>query len=57
MVEYDKQCLRYRWFLLFKKIEKILPTLFNQIYLFDLINIKYNRSKVINSKFRKNQQN
>ena len=47
MVEYDKQCLRYRWFLLFKKIEKILPTLFNQIYLFDLINIKYNRSKLL----------
>ena len=41
MVEYDKQCLRYRWFLLFKKIEKkMLPSLLNQIYLFDLINIK-----------------
>ena len=47
MVEYDTQCLRYRWFLLFKKIEKILPSLFNQIYLFDLINIKYNRSKLL----------
>ena len=32
---------------IFKKIEKILPSLFNQIYLFDLINIKYNRSKLL----------
>lgn len=47
MVEYDKQCLRFRWFLLFKKIEKILPSLFNQIYLFDLISIKYNKTKLL----------
>jgi hypothetical protein len=47
MAEYDKQCLRYRWFFLFKKVEKILPSLFNKLYLFDLINIKYKKSKLL----------
>ena len=47
MTEYNKQCLRYRYFLLFKKLEKILPSLFNKIYLFDLFNIKYKKSKLL----------
>ncbi len=47
MVEYNKQCLRYRYFFLFKKTEKILPRLFNRAYLFDLINIKYKKSKLL----------
>ena len=47
MVEKDKQCLRYRYFLLFKKVEKILPLLFNRMYLLDLINVKYKKSKLL----------
>jgi hypothetical protein len=41
MVEYDKCCLRYRYFIIFKSIEKFL------VYLLDLINIKYQKSKVL----------
>tara|TARA_Y100001936_G_scaffold218660_1_gene231476 strand:+ start:142 stop:969 length:828 start_codon:yes stop_codon:yes gene_type:complete len=47
MVEYDKQCLRYRYYFFFKKIEKFLPNLFNKLYLFDLINIEYKKSKLL----------
>ena len=47
MVEYNKQCLRYRYFFLFKLVEKLLPGLFNKIYLFDLINIKLKKSKLL----------
>ena len=47
MAEYDKQCLRYRYFLLFKKIEKILPSLFNKLYLFDIFDIRYKKSKLL----------
>ena len=41
MVEYDKYCLRYRYFIIFKSIEKFL------VYLLNLINIKYQKSKVL----------
>jgi hypothetical protein len=47
MVEYDKQCLRYRYFFLLKKLEKIFPSLFDKLYLFDLININYKKSKLL----------
>ena len=47
MIEYNKQCLRYRYFFLFKLVEKFLPRLFNQIYLFDLVNIKLKKSKML----------
>ena len=47
MAEYNKECLRYRWFFLFKKIQKILPSFFNKLYLFDLININYKKSKLL----------
>ncbi len=41
MVEFNKYCLRYRYFIMFKKIEKIL------IYLFNFIGIKCEKSKVL----------
>jgi hypothetical protein len=44
MVEYDKYCLRYRYFLIFKIIEKFL------VNLFDFINIKHKKSKVLTPK-------
>lgn len=47
MVEYNKQCLRYRYFFLLKKVEKIIPSLFDKLYLFDLININYKKSKLL----------
>ena len=47
MVEYDKQCLRYRYFFFFKKLEKIFPSLFDKLYLFDLINIDYKKTKLL----------
>jgi hypothetical protein len=47
MTEYNKQCLRYRYFLLFKRIEKIIPSLLNKLYLFDFINVKYKKSKLL----------
>ena len=47
MVEYGKHCLRFRWFFLFKKVEKILPSIFNKLHLFDLFDIKYKKSKLL----------
>ena len=41
MVEYDKYCLRYRYFLVFKKLE--IPL----IHLLDLMKIKFQKSKVL----------
>ena len=41
MVEYDKYCLRYRYFFVFKKLEKIL------IFFLDLIKKKFQKSKVL----------
>ena len=41
MVEYDKYCLRYRYFLIFKTLEKFL------FYLFDFLNLKYEKSNVL----------
>ena len=41
MVEYNKYCLRYRYFFLFKLIEKFL------IYLFNYLNIKFEKSNVL----------
>ncbi len=41
MVEYKKHCLRYRYFLMFKKIEKFLVNLFN------LFNIKSIKSELL----------
>ena len=41
MVEYNKYCLRYRYFIFFKKIEKLL------LYMFDLFKIKYQKSNVL----------
>ena len=41
MVEFNKYCLRYRYFFLFKKVEKIFPVLFN------FFNIKYKKSKLL----------
>ena len=41
MVEYNKYCLRYRYFFLFKLIEKFL------IYLFKYLNIKFEKSNVL----------
>jgi hypothetical protein len=41
MVEYDKHCLRYRYFFVFKKLEKFI------IYLLDFLKIKYEKSKVL----------
>tara|TARA_Y100000768_G_scaffold379669_1_gene355713 strand:+ start:836 stop:1657 length:822 start_codon:yes stop_codon:yes gene_type:complete len=53
MVEYNKKCLRYRYFFLFKLVEKILPKLFNKIYLSDLINIKFKKSKLLKPSLEK----
>ena len=47
MVEYDKQCLRYRYFFFLKKLEKIFPSLLDKLYLFDLINVNYKKSKLL----------
>ena len=47
MVEYNKSCLRYRYFFFLKFVEKFLPNLFNKIYLFDMINIKLKKSKLL----------
>lgn len=47
MIEYNKECLRYRWFFIFKIIEKILPILFNQLNLLDLIHINYKKTKLL----------
>ena len=41
MVEYDKYCLRYRYFIVFKKLEKLL------VYFLDLMKIKFKKSKVL----------
>ncbi len=41
MVEHDKYCLRYRYFFVFKKLEKPL------VYLLDLMKIKFQKSKVL----------
>lgn len=41
MVEYDKFCLRYRYFFVFKKIEKLL------FFLLNSINVKNENSKVL----------
>ncbi len=41
MAEYNKHCLRYRYFFLIKKIEKILINFFNRI------NIKYRKSSLL----------
>ena len=41
MVEYDKYCLRYRYFVIFKLFEKFLS------YLLDLMSIKYKKSKAL----------
>lgn len=41
MVEYDKYCLRYRYFIVFKKLE--IPL----IHLLDLMKIKFQKSKVL----------
>jgi hypothetical protein len=41
MVEYDKYCLRYRYFFVFKKLEKLL------VYLLDFMKIKFQKSKVL----------
>ena len=53
MVEYNKKCLRYRYYFFFKLIEKILPSLFNKVYLFDLINIRFKKSKLLIPKLNK----
>ncbi len=47
MVEYNKKCLRYRYFFLFQLMQKTLPSLFNKAYLFDLINVKFKKSKLL----------
>ena len=41
MVEYDKHCLRYRFFFLLKKLEKLFP------YIFNLMNLKYEKSNIL----------
>lgn len=41
MVEYDKYCLRYRYFLMFKVLGKFLS------YLLDFMSIKYKKPKVL----------
>ena len=41
MVEYNKYCLRYRYFLIFKNIEKFL------LYFLDIFKIKFKKSKVL----------
>ena len=41
MVEYDKHILRYRYFLIFKKLEKFF------LYLFYFMNIKYVKSNIL----------
>ena len=41
MVEYNKSCLRYRYYFFFKKIEKIL------IYLFNFLNIRHIKTNVL----------
>ena len=32
---------------MFKKVEKILPSIFNKLHLFDLFDIKYKKSKLL----------
>ena len=41
MVEYNKNCLRYRYFLMFKKIDKFL------FFMFNFLDIKFHSSTVI----------
>ncbi len=41
MIEYDKYCLRYRYFFIFKKIEKFL------LHLLVVMNVKHEKSKVL----------
>ena len=41
MVEYNKYCLRYRYFIVFKKLDKLL------VYFLDLMKIKFQKSKVL----------
>ena len=48
MVEYDKYCLRFRYFYFFKKIEKIL------IHLFKYMNIKFKKTNVLIPDLEKN---
>ena len=47
MVEYDKYCLRYRYFLIFKNFDKII------FYLFGLMRKKFKTSKVLVKDFKK----
>lgn len=47
MVEYNKYCLRYRFYFIFKKLEKPL------VYMLNLINIKYEKSNVLIPSFNK----
>jgi hypothetical protein len=47
MIEYDKHCLRYRYYLIFKKIEKLV---FN---LLEFLNIKYEKSNVLMPNLKK----
>lgn len=47
MIEFNKRCMRYRWFLFFKKIEKLIPIFFNRLNLLDFINIRYKKSKLL----------
>lgn len=41
MVEYDKYCLRFRYFFIFKNIERLL------IYMLDLMSVKCQKTKVL----------
>jgi len=46
-VEHNKHCIRYRYFFILKKLEKIFP------FLFDMLSIKYKKSKVLIPNFDK----
>jgi len=47
MVEYDKYCMRYRYYLILKKIEKLV------IFLLNLFNVKYKKSNVLMPNLKK----
>ena len=47
MVEYNKYCMRYRYYLILKKIEKLV------IFLLNLFNVKYKKSNVLMPNLKK----
>ena len=47
MIDQKRNYSKYRYFFFLKKLEKIFPSLFDKLYLFDLINVNYKKSKLL----------